>query len=180
MRFCLVEGRLGNGDAVRFGHALDPAGDVHRIAPIIVGEPARANDAADPRIQALWQQFDEGAIAEVVADGRLVLVDVTADWCITCSVNKALVLHRGHVLERLMGSDVVAMRADWTEPNDAISRYLSSFGRYGIPFDAVYGPGAPRGIALPELLTEDVVLGAVAHAQAKAGYRTAPRIATSR
>ena len=149
--------------------------------PFLKGARApRANDAANPRIQALWQPFDEGAIAEVVADGRLVFVDVTADWCITCSVNKALVLHRGHVLERLMGSDVVAMRADWTEPDDAISRYLSSFGRYGIPFDAVYGPGAPRGIALPELLTEDAVLGAVARAQAKAGYRTAPRIATSR
>ena len=139
----------------------------------------RADDAADPRIQALWQPFNEAAIADVVADGRLVFVDVTADWCITCSVNKALVLHRGRVLERLIGSDVVAMRADWTEPDDAISRYLGSFGRYGIPFDAVYGPAAPRGIALPELLTEDSVLSAVARAQAKAG-RAAPGVAASR
>jgi suppressor for copper-sensitivity B len=147
---------------------------------ILKGSPApRANDVADPRIQALWQPFDEAAIADVVADGKLVFVDVTADWCITCSVNKALVLHRGRVLERLIGSDVVAMRADWTEPDDAISRYLGSFGRYGIPFDAVYGPGAPRGIALPELLTEDAVLSAFVRAQAKAA-RATPGIATSR
>ena len=151
------------------------------LAPqFLKGSPApRATDVADPRIQALWQPFDEAAIADVVADGRLVFVDVTADWCITCSVNKALVLHRGRVLERLIGSDVVAMQADWTEPDDAISRYLGSFGRYGIPFDAVYGPGAPRGIALPELLTEDAVLTVFERAQAKTG-RAAPGIATAR
>ncbi|HJO68386.1 MAG TPA: protein-disulfide reductase DsbD family protein [Rhodospirillales bacterium] len=139
----------------------------------------RAKEVADPRIQALWQPFDEAAIPDVIADGKLVLVDVAADWCITCSVNKALVLHRGRVLERLMDSDVVAMRADWTEPDDAISRYLGSFGRYGIPFDAVYGPGAPRGIALPELLSEDAVLTAFERAQAKSS-RAATGAAVSR
>jgi suppressor for copper-sensitivity B len=36
--------------------------------------------------------------------------------------------------------------------------YLERFGRYGIPFDAVYGPGAPSGVALPELLSIDGVL----------------------
>ena len=36
--------------------------------------------------------------------------------------------------------NVVAMQADWTAPDPAIAEYLSSFGRYGIPFNAVYGP----------------------------------------
>jgi suppressor for copper-sensitivity B len=49
------------------------------------------------------------------------------------------------------------MRADWTRPDPAISAYLRSFGRYGIPFNAVYGPGAPSGIALPEFLTGGAV-----------------------
>ena len=57
------------------------------------------------------------------------------------------------------------MRADWTRPNDEIARYLASFGRYGIPFNVVYGPGAPAGIPLPELLTTDVVLSALDKAQ---------------
>ncbi|MGH6960350.1 MAG: hypothetical protein ACREE7_07705, partial [Dongiaceae bacterium] len=59
---------------------------------------------------------------------------------------------------------VVAMRADWTKPNDAIARYLAAHGRYGIPFNAVYGPGAPDGILLPELLTEGAVLDAIGRA----------------
>ena len=36
--------------------------------------------------------------------------------------------------------------------------YLAGFGRYGIPFNVVYGPGAPEGRTLPELLTGDAVL----------------------
>ena len=36
--------------------------------------------------------------------------------------------------------------------------YLASFGRYGIPFNAVYGPGAPEGLPLPELLSGEAVL----------------------
>ncbi|MBT5013675.1 MAG: hypothetical protein HON02_04420, partial [Rhodospirillaceae bacterium] len=47
---------------------------------------------------------------------------------------------------------------DWTLPDDTIADYLASFGRYGIPFNAVYGPGAPDGKALPELLSSSSVL----------------------
>ena len=48
---------------------------------------------------------------------------------------------------------IVAMRADWTRPDPAIDAYLARFGRYGIPFNVVYGPAAPGGLPLPELLT---------------------------
>lgn len=110
-----------------------------------------------------WAAFDLAEIDRRVAAGDVVLVDVTADWCITCQANKALVLQRGEVAERLDG-DVLPMQADWTRPDPAITAYLESFGRYGIPFNAVYGPGAPEGIPLPELLTPDAVLEAMARA----------------
>jgi len=113
-----------------------------------------------------WIRFDEPEIAGRVAKGEVVFVDVTADWCITCQANKTLVLKRGAVAERLGGGSVVAMRADWTRPDPAISRYLAKFGRYGIPFNIVYGPGAAEGIPLPELLTSDVVLEALDRAGA--------------
>jgi suppressor for copper-sensitivity B len=38
---------------------------------------------------------------------------------------------------------------------------LRQFGRYGIPFNVIYGPGAPDGIALPELLTKKDVTDAL-------------------
>ena len=65
------------------------------------------------------------------------------------------------VARRLGASNVVAMRADWTLPDPAIAAYLAEFDRFGIPFNAVYGPALPRGMALPELLSEAAVLAAL-------------------
>jgi suppressor for copper-sensitivity B len=97
------------------------------------------------------------------------LVDVTADWCITCQVNKASVLNRGKVLEFLKSPSVVAMKADWTRPDDEIASFLKSFGRYGIPFNVVYGPDRPAGVALPELLSTGAVLSAFDEAGKRTG-----------
>jgi suppressor for copper-sensitivity B len=115
-----------------------------------------------------WTRFDEPTIARLVAQGNVVFIDVTADWCITCQVNKALVLDTAPIRGRFEGKRIIAMRADWTRPDDAIARYLAKFGRYGIPFNAVYGPNAPKGIALPELLTQAAVLKALDRAESRA------------
>lgn len=125
------------------------------------GRPASADPAALARI---WQPFDEAAIAGLIGEGNVVFVDVTADWCVTCQVNKTFVLGRDSVMTRLTAPRVVAMEADWTRPNADIARYLARFGRYGIPFNVVYGPAAPDGIVLPELLTEAAVEDALARA----------------
>jgi suppressor for copper-sensitivity B len=108
-----------------------------------------------------WKPFDEAAIGRLVAEGKTVFVDVTADWCVTCIVNKQLILESSTVNARLTAPDVLAMQADWTRPDDGIARFLAANNRYGIPFNAVYGPGAPSGIVLPELLTERAVLDAL-------------------
>jgi suppressor for copper-sensitivity B len=115
----------------------------------------------DPRFKNLWQPFDEAAIPGLVASGKTVFIDVTADWCLTCQINKTFVIAQDDILARLGADNVIAMQADWTLPDDAIATYLVSFGRYGIPFDAVYGPNAPDGIALPELLGHDAVMKAL-------------------
>ena len=61
---------------------------------------------------------------------------------------------------------MIAMRADWTRPDPVVTAYLQGFGRYGVPLDVVYGPGAPEGIALPELLTTGAVMDAFRRAGA--------------
>jgi suppressor for copper-sensitivity B len=122
--------------------------------------PQAKTDAAN----IAWQPFDESRIAPLVRDGKVVFVDVTAAWCVTCQANKRLVVDRPPVVDHLQGDGIVAMLADWTKPNDAIARYLADHGRYGIPFNIVYGPSAPGGIVLPELLTSDAVLAALKQA----------------
>jgi suppressor for copper-sensitivity B len=127
---------------------------------------ARGNRAPAATASAVdWQPFDRREIARLVSADKTVLVDVTADWCLTCKVNKSLVLENGAIAERIASGDIVAMRADWTTPDPAIAEYLASFGRYGIPFNAVYGPAAPAGLALPELLSLEAVETAIREAR---------------
>lgn len=110
-----------------------------------------------------WQDFDRAHIRSLIAQGKTVFVDVTADWCITCQANKRLVLNQPPVSERLNGS-VIAMKADWTSPDPAITAFLESFGRFGIPMNVVFGPGEPAGLLLPELLSAQAVTDALERA----------------
>jgi len=152
--------RLGNPSRLIARGLLAAAALAILIFPAFV-ERGASRAAAEP--DPLWQPFEEARVAELVGDGRTVLVDVTAEWCVTCLANKRLVLDSNEVRARL-GAGVVALRADWTQPDPAIQDYLAGFGRYGIPFNAVYGPQAPDGIVLPELLTREAVLEAIAAA----------------
>ncbi len=102
--------------------------------------------------QSGWIELDEEKISKLVESGKIVFVDITADWCLTCKINKKLILDSTDIITQLSSSDVVRMRGDWTKRNVEIQNYLFSFNRFGIPFNAVYGVAAPTGIVLPELL----------------------------
>jgi suppressor for copper-sensitivity B len=144
------------------------------LAPVLLA-PKGAETPVAGVVDGVWRPFDKVQILNHVGAGKTVFVDVTADWCLSCQVNKALVLDRGEVAARLKGDQVVAMRADWTRPSDEISAYLASFGRYGIPFNVVYGPGAPSGVVLSELLTANEVLEAFQRAGAGGGVKSSRR-----
>ena len=101
-----------------------------------------------------WQAFDPSKIDGYVAQGKTVFIDITADWCITCVVNERAVLQRSDIISRLNADNVVAMKGDWTKPNENIEAYLKRYGRYAIPFNQVFGPALPQGKLLPELLTQ--------------------------
>ncbi|HEY1386626.1 MAG TPA: protein-disulfide reductase DsbD domain-containing protein [Dongiaceae bacterium] len=141
--------------------ALTMVGTAIWLMSIIGVQTGLINAGAATGGDARWVAFDEAAIASDVAQGEVVFVDVTADWCITCEANKRLVIDREPVATRLKQDGVVAMKADWTRPDPKIADFLGRHGRYGIPFNIVYGPGAPAGIVLPELLTSEAVTAAL-------------------
>ncbi|KLV64553.1 DUF255 domain-containing protein [Citrobacter murliniae] len=112
-----------------------------------------------------WQPLSEQAIDDALAQHKRVVVDVTADWCITCKVNKYNVLHKEDVQAALQQPDVVALRGDWTLPSEAITAFLKKRGQVAVPFNQIYGPGLPEGQALPTLLTREAVLKTLADAK---------------
>lgn len=112
-----------------------------------------------------WETLSAQAIDQYVEEGKVVFVDVTADWCVTCKANKVGVLLQEPVYSELNNADVVAMQGDWTVPSDSVTSYLQSYDRFGVPFNIVFGPGAPNGIELPVILTSDDVISAIEKAR---------------
>lgn len=114
-----------------------------------------------------WSALDAQAIEQQVASGKTVFVDVTADWCITCKANKIGVLLQDPVYSALQTEKILLMQGDWTVRSDSVTAYLQSYGRYGVPFNIVYGPGAPQGLPLSTILSSQQVLSALQQAQGK-------------
>ena len=80
------------------------------------------------------------------------MVDVTADWCLTCKLNKTRVLNDKDVIKKLKSPNIIAMRADITKPNEEVMNFLRQHNRFAIPFNAVFGPNAKNGILASEFL----------------------------
>ncbi|WP_145931805.1 protein-disulfide reductase DsbD family protein [Yersinia bercovieri] len=112
-----------------------------------------------------WQPLTESAIKQALREHKRVFVDVTADWCVTCKVNKIHVLMRDDVQQALQAPDVVALRGDWTRPSAAITQFLRERGTVAIPFNQIYGPQQPQGVVLSPLLDPDVLLKVLADAK---------------
>ncbi|WP_305814921.1 protein-disulfide reductase DsbD family protein [Photobacterium leiognathi] len=108
-----------------------------------------------------WEELSTQAINDYVSAGNVVFVDLTADWCVTCKANKLGVLLREPIYRKLLSDNIVPMRGDWTVPSKKVTTFLQDHGRFGVPFNIVYGPNAPAGIELPVILTEDAVLNAI-------------------
>ena len=88
------------------------------------------------------------------ANGRIVFVDVTADWCITCQVNKRFVLEKGpHARTAQQPRCRRNARRLGPAPIQGIADYLASFGRYWHPVQCqCTAPARLNGVALPELI----------------------------
>lgn len=125
---------------------------------IIPNHLAYLNKMLEKQQQENWIKFDQSKIPDLVKQGKTVVVDITADWCITCKANKLLVLNSQEIRVRIAKSHIVAMRGDLTKPNEAIFDFMKEYNRYGIPFNIVFGPNAPNGILTSELLSKKSLL----------------------
>jgi thiol:disulfide interchange protein len=117
--------------------------------------------------QVQWQEWEPGKAAQLASQGRVVYVDYTARWCVTCQTNKAAVFSSNEVTQRMIDLDVVLLKADWTHQDERISEALAKHGRSAVPFNLVFGPGTDSPLVLPEILTPGVVLNAISTASAQ-------------
>ncbi|WP_426042606.1 protein-disulfide reductase DsbD family protein [Brevundimonas sp. TWP2-3-4b1] len=107
------------------------------------------------------QPWSVEAVAAAQAEGRPVLVNFTADWCVTCKINERTSLSSPRVAKVMAASNAVYLVGDWTRRDDAITRELERRRRSGVPLYLFYAPGSPEPRILPQLLTEGVVIDAL-------------------
>jgi thiol:disulfide interchange protein DsbD len=100
-------------------------------------------------------------VAKYEAAGRPVFVDFTAKWCLSCQVNERIALDQPEVRKALAAANVVLLKADWTQRDEAIAQELEKLGRNGVPTYALYVPGQSLPKLLPEALTPGAVVDAV-------------------
>ena len=123
-------------------------------------DPSLAANASYQQSQSSVETdvFSQEKLSKFRAEGRIVLVDVTAEWCLTCKVNEKTVLHRQEIKQLFKDKNVVVLVADWTKKDDEITRYLAGFQRSGVPLVVVYFPGKEPKV-LPSILTMGGVRG---------------------
>ena len=110
-----------------------------------------------------WQPFSPAAVERARADGKTVMVDFTANWCLNCKLNSRRAIETDAVRKLVEDNGVVPLLADWTDESPMIKKALTDLGCNSIPTLAIW-PAEPPGskpIILPDVLPESKVLDAL-------------------
>jgi thiol:disulfide interchange protein/DsbC/DsbD-like thiol-disulfide interchange protein len=157
---CLSEGRWRNlGVAIS---TLAAVGAFALLSLVDDGGPSQASRTLQGE-GIKWQPFSQSSLDALRSEGKPVFIDFTAAWCITCKVNERIALADPAVVNAFANSGVVALKADWTRQDGAITRILEANGRAGVPLYLLYRKPAAIGerkppIVLPQILTSASIL----------------------
>jgi thiol:disulfide interchange protein DsbD len=109
-----------------------------------------------------WQPFTDSTLRAARRSGAPVMLDVTADWCLTCKLNERVAFGSDRVRAALDSGKVQLVRADWTSRSPEITRLINGFRRSGVPVVVLFPPGErSEAVLLPTLLTPGVVIRAL-------------------
>ncbi|MGC6509146.1 MAG: protein-disulfide reductase DsbD family protein [Myxococcota bacterium] len=109
-----------------------------------------------------WQPFSDAAVQSL--SDRVLFIDFTADWCLSCKVNEKTILNTETVRKAMKEHNVVPLKADWTRRDPEITAWLERYERAGVPFYIVIPPNGAPPIPLGELITPSSVVNALVQA----------------
>ncbi len=109
-----------------------------------------------------WIPYNEMALAKARSEGRTVMIEFTARWCLTCQSNMKFAIDRPRVAELVDENGVVPLLADWSEESDEIFSKIKELNSLSIPLLAIYPADASQEpIILRDAITESQLLEAL-------------------
>ena len=115
-----------------------------------------------------WQPYTADILAQLRREGRGVFVNLTADWCVTCLTNEAVVLSTDDITDAFKAHDIATLKGDWTNGDPAITALLQEYERSGVPLYLWFAPKAQgKAVILPQLLRKKHLLDEFALAYPK-------------
>lgn len=126
--------------------------------------PAETEAASEAAAAVAWSPQNVDAIK---GQGKPILVNFTASWCITCQVNDRTSLSTQAVKAAMARTSTIYMVADSTKYNPDVEQALSDFGRGGLPLYVVYPADGGKPVVLPQVLTPGIVISALDQATEK-------------
>jgi thiol:disulfide interchange protein len=124
-----------------------------------------------------WQPFTPETLAKYQAEGKTVMVDFTASWCLSCKTNLKLAINTDEVLEVIKKNDVVPLLADFSDVDEAtdVKAMLEALNSNSIPVLALFPADKPgEALILRDLITQGQVIAALKEAgPSKAGVSVA-------
>ncbi|MGE0608631.1 MAG: thioredoxin family protein [Pirellulales bacterium] len=129
-----------------------------------------------------WKPFSRPLLEALSADGHTVMVDFTANWCLTCKYNLKTAIDVNDVNQLVAENRVVPLLADWTDGSAEIQEELNRLNSNSIPVLAIFPPGRiDNPIILRDIVTKSQVLEALKQAgpskTAAAASTTRPQVA---
>ena len=114
----------------------------------------------DDRMASLLNRYREGE--DKYFNGRAVFLDFTAEWCLSCKANEKAFLETTAFSQALEETNGVPIKADWTNRDENLTKWLKCFKSAGVPYYAVL-PADPskKAILLGETITTDSVIQAL-------------------
>ncbi len=106
-----------------------------------------------------WRKFTPAALAAAGSEGRVVVVDFTAEWCLICKALEKTVLESPEVSAVLNEASVVLLKADLTGTNLPARELMASLDRVSIPYLVVYSPNGSVAFSSDAYTPQQVIDG---------------------
>jgi len=131
------------------------------------GEPAAGQPGgvetqagtADKSDYSSWLEFSPEAVRAAVGGDRPVFIAFSAKWCMTCRTNERAVIFTDDIRNFFEKSEAILFHGDFTNKNPEINRWMTEFGRAGVPFYSWYPAGSKEAVLLPEIITKSMITG---------------------